>query len=52
MEFCLQELKHFHPTLIDYYENTILKYVSKDEKDSKRYLDCIILYQAIKEQES
>jgi hypothetical protein len=29
-------LKQLKPTLIDYYENTFLKYVSKDEKDSKR----------------
>jgi hypothetical protein len=29
-------LKQLKPTLIDYYENTFLKYVSNDEKDSKR----------------
>jgi len=45
-------LKQLKPTLIDYYENTFLKYVSKDEKDSKRYPEFTKLYQAIKQQES
>jgi hypothetical protein len=44
-------LKQLKPTLIDYYENTFLKYVSKDEKDSKRYPEFTKLYQAIKQQE-
>ena len=38
-------LKQLEPTLIDYYENTFLKYVSKDEKDSKRYPEFTKLYQ-------
>jgi hypothetical protein len=42
-------LKQLKPTLIDYYENTFLKYVSKDEKDSKRYPEFTKLYQAIKD---
>ena len=45
-------LKQLEPTLIDYYENTFLKYVSKDEKDSKRYPEFTKLYQAIKQQQS
>ena len=43
-------LKQFEPTLIDYYENMFLKYVSKDEMDSKRYPEFTKLYQAIKQQ--
>ena len=31
-------LKQLEPTLIDYYENTFLKYVSKDEKDLLNYI--------------
>jgi len=30
-------LKQLEPTLIEYYENRFLRYLSKDEKDSKRY---------------
>lgn len=45
-------LKQLEPTLIDYYENTFLKYVSKDEKDSKRYPEFTKLYQAIKQEQS
>jgi hypothetical protein len=30
-------LKQLEPTLIDYYENRYLKYLSKDDKESKRY---------------
>ena len=45
-------LKQLKPTLIDYYENTFRKYVSKDEKDSKRYPEFTKPYQAIKQQES
>ena len=43
-------LGQFKPTLIDYYEETFLKYVSKDEKVAKRYPEFIKLYQAIKQQ--
>jgi hypothetical protein len=43
-------LRQLEPTLIDYYENTFLKYVSKDEKDSRRYPEFIKLYEAIKRQ--
>jgi len=45
-------LKQLEPTLIDYYENMFLKYVSKDEKDSKRYPEFTKLYQTIKQQQS
>jgi hypothetical protein len=45
-------LKQLEPTLIDYYENMFLKYVSKDEKDSKRYPEFTKLYQTIKQQHS
>jgi hypothetical protein len=45
-------LKQLEPTLIDYYENRFLKYLSKDEKDSKRYPEFTKLYQAIKQQQS
>jgi hypothetical protein len=45
-------LKQLEPTLIDYYENTYLKYVSKGEKDSKRHPEFTKLYQAIKQQKS
>jgi len=45
-------LKQLEPTLIDYYENTFPKYVSKDEKDSKRYPEFTKLYQAIKQKQS
>ena len=30
-------LRQLEPTLIGYYEDTFLKYVSKDEKAAKRY---------------
>jgi hypothetical protein len=43
-------LRQLEPTLIDYYENTFLKYVSKDEKDFRRYPEFIKLYEAIKQQ--
>jgi hypothetical protein len=43
-------LKQFEPTLIEYYENMFLKYMSKDERDSKRYHEFTKLYQAIKQQ--
>jgi hypothetical protein len=43
-------LRKFEPILIDYYEETFLKYVSKDEKVAKRYPEIIKLYQAIKQQ--
>jgi hypothetical protein len=43
-------LRQLEPTLIDYYENTFLKYVSKDEKESRRYPEFIKLYEAIKQQ--
>jgi hypothetical protein len=45
-------LKQLEPTLIGYYEDTFLKYVSKDEKDSKRYPEFTKLYQAIKQQQA
>ena len=41
-------LKQLEPTLIDYYEDMFLKYVSKDEKVAKRYPEFIKLYQSIK----
>jgi hypothetical protein len=44
-------LKQFEPTLIEYYENMFLKYVSKDERDSKHYAEFTKLYQAIKQQQ-
>ena len=44
--------KQFEPTLIEYYENMFLKYMSKDERDSKRYPEFTKLYQAIKQQQS
>ena len=43
-------LRQLEPTLIGYYEETFLKYVSKDEKVAKRYPEFIKLYQAIKQQ--
>jgi hypothetical protein len=43
-------LRQLEPTLIGYYEDTFLKYVSKDEKVAKRYPEFIKLYQAIKQQ--
>jgi hypothetical protein len=43
-------LTQLEPTLIGYYEDTFLKYVSKDEKVTKRYPEFIKLYQAIKKQ--
>jgi hypothetical protein len=43
-------LGQFKPTLIDYYEETFLKYLSNDEKLAKRYPEFIKLYQAIKQQ--
>jgi hypothetical protein len=43
-------LRQLEPTLIGYYEDTFLKYVSKDEKVAKRYPEFIKLYQAIKKQ--
>ena len=45
-------LKQFEPTLIDYYENTFQKYMSKDEKDSRRYPEFTKLYHTIKQQQS
>jgi hypothetical protein len=42
-------LKQLEPTLIEYYENMFLKYLSKDEKD-RRYPEFTKLYQAIKQQ--
>lgn len=45
-------LKQFAPTLIGYYEDSFLKYVSKDEKISKRYPEFTKLFQAIKQQQS
>ena len=42
-------LRQLEPTLIGYYEETFLKYVSKDEKVAKRYPEFIKLYQAIKQ---
>ena len=44
--------KQFEPTLIEYYENMFLKYVSNDEKPAKRYPEFVKLYQAIKLQHS
>jgi hypothetical protein len=44
-------LKQLEPTLIEYYENTFLRYVSRDEKDSKRYPEFTKLYQTIKQQQ-
>ena len=41
-------LRQLEPTLIGYYEDTFLKYVSKDEKVAKRYPEFTKLYQAIK----
>jgi hypothetical protein len=43
-------LRQLEPTLVGYYEETFLKYVSKDEKVAKRYPEFIKLYQAIKQQ--
>ncbi len=43
-------LRQLEPTLIAYYEDKFLKYVSKDEKVAKRYPEFIKLYQAIKKQ--
>ena len=43
-------LRQLEPTLIGYYEESFLKYVSKDEKVAKRYPEFIKLYQAIKQQ--
>ena len=43
-------LKQLEPTLIEYYENTFLRCVSRDERDSKRYPEFTKLYQAIKQQ--
>lgn len=43
-------LRQLEPTLIGYYEETFLKYVSKDENVAKRYPEFIKLYQAIKQQ--
>jgi hypothetical protein len=43
-------LRQLEPTLIGYYEDTFLKYVSKDGKVAKRYPEFIKLYQAIKKQ--
>ncbi len=45
-------LKQFEPTLIGYYEDSFLKYVSKDEMISKRFPEFTKLYQAIKQQQS
>jgi hypothetical protein len=43
-------LRQLEPTLIGYYEESFLKYVSKDEKVAKRYPEFIKLDQAIKQQ--
>ena len=43
-------LRQLEPTLIGYYEESFLKYVSKDEKLAKRYPEFVKLYQAIKQQ--
>jgi hypothetical protein len=43
-------LRQLEPTLIGYYEDTYLKYVSIDEKVARRYPEFIKLYQAIKQQ--
>ena len=43
-------LRQLEPTLIGYYEESFLKYVSKDEKVAKRYPEFVKLYQAIKQQ--
>ena len=43
-------LRQLVPTLIGYYEDTFLKYVSKDERVAKRYPEFIKLYQAIRQQ--
>jgi hypothetical protein len=43
-------LRQLGPTFIGYYEDTFLKYGSKDEKLAKRYPEFIKLYQAIKQQ--
>ena len=45
-------LRQLEPTLIGYYEESFLKYVSKDEKVAKRYPEFVKLYQAIKLQHS
>jgi hypothetical protein len=45
-------LKQLEPSLIGYYEDTFLKYASKDEKVSNRYPEFSKLYRAIKEQKS
>ena len=44
--------KQFEPTLIEYYENMFLKYVSNDEKLANGYPEFVKLYQAIKLQHS
>ena len=44
--------KQFEPTLIEYYDNSFLKYVSNDEKLAERYPEFVKLYQAIKLQHS
>jgi short-subunit dehydrogenase involved in D-alanine esterification of teichoic acids len=43
-------LRQLEPTLIGYYEDTFLKYVSKDEKVARRYPEFIKLYKTIKMQ--
>jgi hypothetical protein len=45
-------LRTLEPTLIGYYEDTLLKYASKDEKVGNRYPEFVKLYRAIKEQKS
>jgi hypothetical protein len=45
-------LKQLEPSLIGYYEDTFLKYASKDEKVSNRYPEFSKLYRSIKEQKS
>jgi hypothetical protein len=42
-------LRTLEPTLIGYYEDTFLKYASKDEKVAQRYPEFTKLYQAIKQ---
>jgi hypothetical protein len=43
-------LRQLEPTLVGYYEDTFLKYVSKDERVVKRYPEFIKLYKAIRQQ--
>ena len=43
-------LRQLEPTLIGYYEDTFLKYLSKDERVAKRYPEFIKLYHTIRQQ--